>query len=484
MPRPGFHSTAPLWLGCALLVPACASGPLPAGAAAMGAPAVRYPLIPAPSALQPRTGRLRLDARTPIQAVPEATGVAALFAEGMQRLGGPALPMLAAEDQAAGGIVLLLDGAPADSLDESYELDVDARRALLSARSPTGLFRGSQTLLQLVSVAGDGTATVPAVAIQDAPRFPYRGMHLDVARHFFPPAFIKKYIDLVAHYRFNVFHWHLTDDQGWRLEIQAYPRLTEVGAWRTDPASGTRYGGFYTQDEVREIVAYAAERHVTVIPEIEMPGHALAALAAYPELACTEGPFEVGTRWGVYEDILCPHERTFAFLETVLTEVMALFPSPYIHVGGDEAPKTRWRASPAAQEVMRREDLADEAELQSWFIRRIERFLSAHGRRLIGWDEILEGGLAPDATVMSWRGMEGGIAAARQAHDVVMAPTSHAYFDYLQGPQEQEPRAFGGFLPLEQVYAFEPVPPELGARRAPPRPRRAGQRVDRVHRYA
>jgi hexosaminidase len=269
----------------------------------------------------------------------------------------------------------------------------------------------------------------------------------------------------------NRFHWHLTEDQGWRIEIQKYPRLTEIGAWRKetmveknfDPyvGDGIPYGGFYTQDEVREIVAYAAERHVTVVPEIEMPGHSTAALAAYPELACTEGPFEVSTIWGVKEDIYCPSEETFAFLEDVLAETMELFPSEYIHIGGDEVPKRRWEESELAQEVMRREGLADEHELQSYFIRRIEAFLLAHGRRLIGWDEILEGGLAPEATVMSWRGMEGGIEAARQGHDVIMTPTSHAYFDYYQGPAEEEPLAIGGYLPLKKVYEFEPVPEEL-----------------------
>jgi hexosaminidase len=296
-------------------------------------------------------------------------------------------------------------------------------------------------------------------------------MHLDVSRHFFPVEFVKKFIDGLASYKMNRSHWHLTEDQGWRIEIKKYPRLTEIGAWRKetmveknfDPyvGDGIPYGGFYTQDEVREIVAYAAERHVTVVPEIEMPGHSTAALAAYPELACTEGPFEVSTIWGVKDDIYCPSEKTFAFLEDVLTETMELFPSEYIHIGGDEVPKRRWEESELAQEVMRREGLADEHELQSYFIRRIEAFLLSHGRRLIGWDEILEGGLAPEATVMSWRGMEGGIEAARQGHDVIMTPTDHAYFDYYQGPAEEEPLAIGGYLPLEKVYELEPVPEEL-----------------------
>jgi hexosaminidase len=296
-------------------------------------------------------------------------------------------------------------------------------------------------------------------------------MHLDVARHVFPVRFIERYIDLLARYKLNVFHWHLTDDQGWRIEIKKYPRLTEVGAWRRETVAeknlepyigdGIPYGGFYTQAQVREIVEYARRRHVTVIPEIELPGHAQAALAAYPELACTPGPFEVRTTWGVDEDVYCPTERTFAFLEDVLTEVLALFPSPYIHIGGDEVPKTRWEESAEAQGVMRREGLKDEHELQSWFIRRIERFLTARGRRLIGWDEILEGGLAPQATVMSWRGTAGGVAAAQQGHDAVMTPGSHLYFDYYQGDPAFEPLAIGGLTPLEKVYAYEPIPDTL-----------------------
>ena len=305
----------------------------------------------------------------------------------------------------------------------------------------------------------------------DQPRFGYRGMHLDVGRHAFPVSFIKRYIDLLARYKFNTFHWHLTEDQGWRIAIERYPRLTDIGSCRPetmveknfDPyvGDGIPYCGFYTQDEVRDIVAYAADRFVTIVPEIEMPGHSLAALAAYPELACTPGPFEVGTRWGVFDDIYCPSEATFEFLENVLLEVMAIFPSEFVHIGGDEAPKRRWRESEVAQAVIRREGLEDEHELQSYFIQRIERFLNAQGRRLIGWDEILEGGVAPDATVMSWRGMAGGIEAARQGHDVIMTPGSHVYFDHYQGDPRFEPLAIGGYTPLEKVYRFEPVPEEL-----------------------
>lgn len=368
-------------------------------------------------------------------------------------------------------LVLETSGPP-----ESYGLRVAEDGVVVTAPDPAGLFYGLQTLGQLIVPAGNGTATIPSVAVGDEPRFRYRGMHLDVGRHVFPTAFVKRYIDLLSRYKFNTFHWHLTEDQGWRIEIERYPRLTSVGGCRRetmveknfDPyvGDGTRYCGFYTKEEVRDIVAYAADRFVTIVPEIEMPGHSLAALTAYPELACTPGPFEVGTRWGVFEDIYCPSETTFEFLEDVLREVMALFPSEYIHIGGDEAPKRRWRESDVAQAVIRREGLEDEHGLQSYFIRRVERFLNANGRRLIGWDEILEGGVAPDATVMSWRGMAGGIEAARQGHDVIMTPGSHVYFDHYQGDPRFEPLAIGGYTPLEKVYHFEPVPDELTAAEA------------------
>ena len=301
-------------------------------------------------------------------------------------------------------------------------------------------------------------------------------MHLDVARHFMPVEFIKRYIDLMAMHKMNRFHWHLTEDQGWRIEIKQYPRLTEVGAWRDSTLvghygsgvyDGERHGGFYTQEEVREVVAYAQERFITVIPEIEMPGHSSAALAAYPELGCEpEKKYHVQSTWGVFEDIYCPSETTFTFLENVLTEVMALFPSEYIHIGGDEAPKDAWRKSELAQQVIQREGLADEHELQSYFIRRIEKFLNKHGRQIIGWDEILEGGLAPNATVMSWRGIQGGIEAARQQHNVIMTPGSHCYLDHYQANPDTEPLAIGGFTTLEKTYSYEPTPAELSEEEA------------------
>ncbi len=443
-------------------------------AALLQAPAdtVPLPIIPAPARVERRAGSFTLPpgARVRLRGRRDdaARAVAAYADSLLATVTGPAPPGAPGRD----AVVLRLDAASGTASREAYRLEVGTGGVLLSATDPAGLFYGVQTLRQLLPPpSARADPAVPAVLIEDSPRFPWRGLHLDVGRHFFPVAFVKRYIDLLAAAKLNVFHWHLTEDQGWRIEIRRFPRLTEVGSRRRetilaknfDPyvGDGVPYGGYYTQDEVREVVAHAARRYVTVVPEIEMPGHSVAALAAYPELACTDGPFEVLTIWGVSEDIYCPKEETFAFLEGVLDEVLGLFPSRFVHVGGDEAPKARWEASPVAQEVIRREGLADENELQSWFIRRIEGFLASRGRRLIGWDEILEGGLAPGAAVMSWRGVAGGIAAASAGHDVVMTPTSHLYFDYYQGDPAHEPLAIGGHVPLERVYAFEPVPPEL-----------------------
>ncbi len=376
-------------------------------------------------------------------------------------------------------ITLLLDPETIEN-DEGYSLSVESKSVLITGRAPAGVFYGIQTLRQLLPVqiemesSVEGVEwTVPCVEILDKPRFPYRGLHLDVGRHFFPASYIKRYIDLMALHKMNYFHWHLTEDQGWRIEIKKYPKLTEVAAFRNETLvgharqrpheyDGERYGGYYTQEEIKEVVEYAAQHYITVIPEIEMPGHSQAALAAYPELGCTGGPYEVATRWGVYGEVFCAgNEQTFEFLENVLLEVIDLFPGEYIHVGGDECPKQRWEECEKCQARIEEEGLADEHELQSYFIRRIEEFLVAHDRKLIGWDEILEGGLAPEATVMSWRGTEGGIAAAKEHHDVIMTPTSHCYLDYYQGDRETEPLAIGNYLPLDTVYSYEPVPEEL-----------------------
>lgn len=363
---------------------------------------------------------------------------------------------------------------------EGYQLKIDETGITISGNY-AGLFYGVQTLLQLLPHEIFGTEKVhnlalkvPFVDIEDVPRFAWRGMHLDVGRHLFPIDFIKKYIDYLAFHKLNVFHWHLTEDQGWRIEIKKYPKLTEISAFRnetivghhsTNPQKfdGQKYGGFYTQEEIKEVVKYASERFITVVPEIEMPGHAIAALAAYPELSCTGGPFDVRTSWGISDDIFCAgNENTFEFLENVLSEVVELFPSKYIHIGGDEAPKERWNECPKCQKRISDENLADEHELQSYLVQRIEKFLNSKGKEIIGWDEILEGGLAQNAAVMSWRGNSGGIEAAKQKHNVVMAPTTHCYFDYNQtNDNNNEPLTIGGFIPLEKVYSFNPIPSEL-----------------------
>ena len=438
-------------------------------------------VIPQPVQMEVGRGGFDLDADTRIMLSNptnlEVQQLTESWARPIRATSGFNLLLVDTPDDAPSNMITLRLSQDAPHPVEGYRLTVTSDAVTVEAKTPAGLFYGLQTLTQLLF--GDHTSgwSVPVVQIVDAPRFAYRGMHLDVGRHFFPVAFVKKYIDLLAMYKMNKFHWHLTEDQGWRIEIKKYPKLTEIGAYRQETVMGKNFerfdrpyigdgkphGGFYTQEEVREVVAYARARYIDVIPEIEMPGHATAALAAYPEFACTDGPFDVPTTWGIFEDVFCPKEETFQFLEDVLTEVIALFPSQYIHIGGDEVPKVRWQESEVAQEVISREGLADEDELQSYFIKRIESFLQAQGRRLIGWDEILEGGLAPDATVMSWRGMEGGIEAARQGHDVIMTPTSHCYFDYYQADPEQEPLAIRGLTPLEKVYSFEPVPEMLSA---------------------
>ncbi len=362
--------------------------------------------------------------------------------------------------------------------DEAYTLEVTSSAITIKAKTAKGAFYGVQSLRQLLPISFENGSylenkvPVQNISIKDSPRFRYRGMHLDVGRHFFSVDFIKKYIDLLSMLKMNTFHWHLTEDQGWRIEIKKYPKLNEVAAYRKETLighysdqphqfDGKRYGGYYTQEQVKDIVAYATERQVTVIPEIEMPGHSQAALSAYPHLGCTGKPIEVATKWGVFEDIYCTKETTFKFLEDVLDEVMALFPGKYIHIGGDEAPKTRWKTCKNCQQVIKREGLKDEHELQSYFISRMEKYINSKGKQIIGWDEILEGGLAPNATVMSWRGTQGAVTAAKQHHDVILTPGSHCYFDHYQSTKEDEPVAIGGFLPLQKVYSFNPIPKEL-----------------------
>lgn len=361
---------------------------------------------------------------------------------------------------------------------EGYRISVDNKRIEIAGKAENGVFYGMQTLRKSIpAVAKGADIEFAPVTILDYPRFGYRGMHLDICRHFFPVEFIKKYIDILALHNINNFHWHLTDDQGWRIEIKKYPKLTEVGSMRkgtvigrnTDQYDNTPYGGFYTQEEIKDVVAYAADRFINVIPEVDLPGHMLAALTAYPHLGCTGGPYEVERRWGIFDDVLCiGNEDAMIFLEDVLDEVTQLFPSKYVHIGGDEAPRTRWEKCPKCQARIKKEGIkADnrhsaEDRLQSYCMSRMEKFLNDRGRQVIGWDEILDGDVAPNAIVMSWRGLEGGIEAAKLGHEVIMVPTSYAYFDYYATDQiDDEPLGIGGFVPIDKVYSFDPVPEVL-----------------------
>lgn len=440
-------------------------------------PAPQTDIIPAPVSLNRETGHFTLGPGTPLVLAGQGLEPSAAFLNDyLERYYGFRLKVSTAPaDSNARGALVLGYRALGYPLKGAYTLSADPDRVVIMGGDAPGVFYGIQTLIQLLPPSPPqdphGPLDIAAVKISDHPRFGYRGMMLDCARHFFDTAFIKRFIDYLALHKMNTFHWHLTDDQGWRIEIKRYPRLTEVGAWRDSTLIGHygdqprrfdhhRYGGFYTQDQIRDIVRYAQQRYITIIPEIEMPGHSMAAIAAYPELACQEGTYAVRSIWGVNDTILCPTPYTFRFYEHVLTEVMALFPGRYIHIGGDEAPKSTWKASPFCQALMKREHLKDENELQSYFIHHMEKFLNAHGRDIIGWDEILEGGLAPHATVMSWRGEEGGIAAAKQHHDVIMSPTTYCYLDYRQS-KNSDSLTIGGYLPLEKVYSYEPYAKEL-----------------------
>ncbi|MBN1371560.1 MAG: beta-N-acetylhexosaminidase [Anaerolineaceae bacterium] len=436
-------------------------------------------LIPQPKQCTVREGQFHLTPQTVIAAGPQAAGVAGYLARKLFPATGWNLPVRATRAKGHPYIFLALDSRLSGLGAEGYKMEVTPVGVTIRAHAPAGLFYACQTLLQLLPAAIFREApvegmdwAVPCVEIVDQPRFAWRGAHLDSCRHFMPKEFIKKLLDLLALHKMNSFHWHLTDDQGWRVEIKKYPRLTEVGAWRKQTLvghdyaqpdeettyDGLRHGGFYTQDDIREIVAYAQERFINVVPEIEMPGHAQAAIAAYPELGNLSEPVEVCQRFGVITHVFNVNESTILFLQDVLSEVLELFPGKFIHVGGDECPKQEWRESPAAQARKQELGLKDEHELQSYFIRRMDDFLTARGRRLIGWDEILEGGLAPNATVMSWRGEKGGIQAANAGHDVVMAPTTYTYLDYYPTEQtEGEPLGIGGYLPPERVYGYEPL---------------------------
>ena len=439
-----------------------------------------YNLIPFPAQFSGQTGQFALSANTKIGVTLKDAGQAAaaqLLANYLKANVILFLPVAQITPIMAKGKNIVFQPNKAKRVGpEGYTLSVTPDRVTIEAETPKGYFYAVQTLMQLTNAA---TKQMPACQILDRPRYAYRGIMVDVCRHFMPVAFIKKHIDLMAMHKLNTFHWHLTDDQGWRIEIKKYPKLTQIGSKRAGTLIGhyaqnfpqqfdtTPHGGFYTQDEIREVVRYASARHVTIVPEIEMPGHALAALAAYPEFSCdATKKYEVGTTWGVYEDVFCPSEPTFTFLQDVLTEVFALFPGKYVHIGGDECPKTAWKQSAFCQDLIKKLKLKNEDELQLYFILRMEKFATGKGRAIIGWDEILEGNgptlrLAPNATVMSWRGTEGGIEAARQKHNVVMTPGAFCYLDKYQANPAREPVTIGGYLPLETVYGYEPTPAEL-----------------------
>ena len=444
-------------------------------------------IVPQPVKVIEREGRFRITARTVIWTDPASTSIGHQLARYLEPSTGLTLRVQTGQSAPARSIALRRDATLKRLGAEGYLLDIRLGGVVARAPELAGLFYAVQTIRQLLppeifrdaplrqTEGGSDTVwALPALTIEDYPRFKWRGAHLDVARHFMPKEFVKKYIDLLALHKLNTFHWHLTEDQGWRIEIKQYPKLTEVGAWRRETLvgrdrtpgkaqfDGRRHGGFYTQDDAREIVAYARTRFINVVPEIEMPGHAVAAIAAYPELGLGGEPLEVAKQWGIFSDILNVEPSTVRFMQNVLQEVLSIFPSPYIHIGGDEADKAKWKTNARIQERIKELNLANEDQLQSWFIRQMDSFLIGKKRRLVGWDEILEGGLADNAVVMSWRGTKGGIEAARSGHDVIMSPTTHTYLDYAQSPdQDREPLGQRTILLLETVYSFEPIPAEL-----------------------
>ena len=452
-------------------------------------------IIPQPVEMVRNTGNFVINSQTSLVVAHKEDNATAAFLNGyLSNYYGFKLPVV--KVAAKNSIKLISQHNIQGLKGEGYTFKSDKNGVEINGNSPMGTFYGMQTLIQLLPVQKSNNLTIAAVAIKDEPRFVYRGAMLDVGRHFFSVEFVKKYIDYLALHKMNYFHWHLTEDQGWRIEIKKYPKLTEIGSKRNGsivgsyPGKGsdnTPEGGFYTQEEVKDIVKYASDRFITVIPEIEMPGHSSAAIAAYPELSCfpnekTNLPDTmisakskqemangrnkiVQETWGVHSDVFVPTEHTFKFLEDVLDEVIALFPSKYIHVGGDESPKDAWKRSAFCQQMIKDKKLKDEHGLQSYFIQRMEKYINKKGRTLIGWDEILEGGLAPNAIVMSWRGEEGGIAAAKENHQVIMTPGSHVYLDHSQTKNEKQV-TIGGFLPLETVYSYEPIPKELNAQQA------------------
>lgn len=441
----------------------------------------RYPIIPKPLQLTPQAGHFTFKANTKIvlgSRDPELKTSVNYLRDLIQRSTGIALPY--AYSGKTNTVTFSLNHSVSN--EEGYHMTITSSHINVEAKTSRGIFYAIQTLRQLMppgvedKIADIETIQIPNAEIIDTPRFVYRGVMLDVARHFFSIDFLKKYIDALAFYKINTFHLHLTDDQGWRIEIKKYPLLQKISAWRKETLVGYRtdtpkvfdgipHGGYYTQTQLKDLVRYAQDRAITIIPEIDIPGHSQAVLAAYPELGCIDSTYEVSTQWGVHKDVLCPTEETFTFLQNVFTELMAIFPSKYIHIGGDEVPKDRWKASAFCQDLIKKKGLKDEEGLQSYVIRRMEKFLNAHGRYIIGWDEILQGGIAPNAVIMSWHGEKGGVEAAKDSHDVVMTPSSTLYFNWYHTPKGKavEPLSNGGsyFLPLQKVYDYNPVPGSL-----------------------
>ena len=463
-----FDCLRPVALGSLMLLAMAPCGAMAATSATPSDPR----LIPAPASMQRNEGSFLVDPATQVMALdPQARTAAEQFAGFIANSHGVKLKVRDATGANKGAIHFRIDPKAAGESPESYTLEIDPQRTIVSARDPRGLFYGAVTLWQLLPPGDTPSLSLPALHIDDTPRFAWRGLMLDSARHFQSVDEIKQMLDAMALHKLNTFHWHLTDDQGWRLEIKQYPKLTEIGGCRIPAGDGGMdaagkpkpYCGYYTQEQVREVVRYAAALHITIVPEVDVPGHATAAITAYPQLGVLDTPLVVSNEWGVNTNLFNVEESTFVFLENVLGEVVDLFPGAYVHVGGDEAVKDQWKASARVQQRIRELGVKDEAGMQSYLIKRLEKYLVAKHRRLIGWDEILEGGLPEEATVMSWRGIEGGIEAANQGHGVVMSPSSELYFDYLQTDSPNEPPGRPATIPLKQVYAFEPVPAALAA---------------------
>lgn len=436
---------------------------------------VSFSVVPEPYYIKQGNGGLSITDRTTITYSDELKASAELLNEAVLSYTGFALAVNT--QSPANQIVLKLDSITVKEK-EGYHLVINDRQILIKGHDQAGVFYGIQSLMQLWKPHDKTSLLVEKGEIRDYPRFNYRGMHLDVGRHMYSIAFLKKFIDLLALYKFNVFHWHLTEDQGWRIEIKKYPKLQSVSAWRDGTIighkketphtfDGLRYGGYYTQEEIREVVHHASSKHVNILPEIEMPGHALAALTAYPQLGCTGGPYKTAQFWGVFDDVFCAgNEDTYQFMEDVLDEVVSLFPYAYVHIGGDECPKLKWKKCPKCQQKIKENGLKDEHELQGYFMKRIEKYLGTKNKKTVGWDEVLEGGVSKNTTIMNWRGEQSGIAAAKENYEVIMTPENMLYFDYYQSLDKNEPVAAGNYTPLSKVYGYEPIPDSLSPEQA------------------